>query len=390
MSASPITLQTVRDLTPLIQKHSAGAEAARKMAPEVMEALVDAGILRMWIPQAFGGSEMDPNAAMDIMEAFAGVDPAAGWIVSNCVFISIVGQFLEAPVIEQILGNPKAVTCGTFVPPGAARAVADGYSITGNWSFGSACHYATSLVMLTLLTNDDGSLVMRDGGPVSVVAFASAKDATIHDTWHVLGLRGTGSNNFSFDAHQIPANQTYILGAWEPRLPAFSGPLYRMGVWVDTLRIARVGVGIAQGALDDFIELALAKTPAYTTTLTADRSTVQERVAKAQALIEAGRNTLRAETAKSWEAVQTGPRISGKSGISLGLAATFALDAAVQAVDLLYESAGTTAFRDSSPLQKRFRDLQTLRQNAITSWSRYESFGKMILGRESDWAFHSL
>ena len=78
MSASPITLETVRDLTPLIQKHSAGAEAERKMAPEVMAALVDAGVMRMWIPKAYGGSEMDPNAAMDMMEAFARVDPATG------------------------------------------------------------------------------------------------------------------------------------------------------------------------------------------------------------------------------------------------------------------------------------------------------------------------
>jgi hypothetical protein len=37
-----------------------------------------------------------------------------------------------------------------------------------------------------------------------------------------------------------------------------------------------------------------------------------------------------------------------------------------------------------------FRDLQTLRQNAIASWSRYESLGKLILGRQSDWAFHQL
>ena len=76
--------------------------------------------------------------------------------------------------------------------------------------------------------------------------------------------------------------------------------------------------------------------------------------------------------------------------VHIGLAASFALEAAVQAVDLLYSSAGTTAFRDESPLQKRFRNLQTLRQNAIASWSRYESLGKMILGRPSDWPFHQL
>ena len=88
--------------------------------------------------------------------------------------------------------------------------------------------------------------------------------------------------------------------------------------------------------------------------------------------------------------VQDGPRITGPTCVPMGLAASFALEVAVQAVDLLYQSGGTTAFRDESPLQRRFRDLQTLRQNAIASWSRYESLGKLILGRQSDWPFHQL
>jgi hypothetical protein len=88
--------------------------------------------------------------------------------------------------------------------------------------------------------------------------------------------------------------------------------------------------------------------------------------------------------------VQHGPRITGGSGIPLTLASIFALDASVQAVNLLYESAGSTAFRDECSLQQRFRDLQTLRQNAFVAWSRYESVGKMILGRPTDWPFYML
>jgi alkylation response protein AidB-like acyl-CoA dehydrogenase len=142
--------------------------------------------------------------------------------------------------------------------------------------------------------------------------------------------------------------------------------------------------------VDDFANLATTKTPAYTTTITADRATVQERVARAQALVQAGRASIRMTVSDGWSAVQDGSRITGERCIPMGLAASFALDAAAQAVDLLYQSSGTTAFRDESPLQHRFRDIQTLRQNAIASWSRYESLGKMLLGRTSDWPFHQL
>ena len=381
-------LQIVRDLEPIILRHAATAEVNRKMAPEVMSALVDTGLLRMWIPQALGGLEMAPNAALAVMEALARIDAATGWVVSNCVFITTLYQFLPAPVIKELLGDPGAVTCGSFVPPGTVQAAGDGYLVNGNWTFGSASHYATSLVTLTVLTDANGPVMGPGGAPVSVLAFFAPKSATLLDTWHTLGLRATGSTNFTVDNLHVPRDHTFVLGPWETTEGPFAAPLYRMGLIIDAVRIAQVGVGIAQGALEEFLTLAAAKTPAYTATLTADRATVQERVARAQALIQAGRHTLSTTVAAAWESVQNGPRITGQTCIPMGLAASFALDAAVQAVDLLYASGGTTAFRDESPLQKRFRDLQTLRQNAIASWSRYESLGKLILGRQSDWAFH--
>jgi alkylation response protein AidB-like acyl-CoA dehydrogenase len=383
-------LHIVRDLEPLILRHAATAEVNRKMAPEVMAALVDSGLLRMWIPRALGGLEMAPNAALEVMEALARIDAATGWVVSNCVFITILYQFLPAPVLEELLGDPGAVICGSFVPPGTAQATGDGYIVNGNWTFGSASHYATSLVTLTVLTDANGPVLGQGGTPVSILAFFAPKHATFLDTWYTLGLRATGSTNFTVANLHVPRDHTFVLGPWEMTEGPFAAPLYRMGLIIDAVRIAQVGVGIAQGALEEFITLASAKTPAYTAALTADRATVQERVARAQALIQAGRHTLRATVAEAWESVQDGPRITGQTCVPMGLAASFALNAAVQAVDLLYESGGTTAFRDESPLQKRFRDLQTLRQNAIASWSRYESLGKLILGRQSDWAFHQL
>ena len=383
-------LQSVRDVEPIILRHAASAEANRRMAPEVMAALVETGLLRMWIPRALGGLEMAPNAALAAMEALARIDPATGWVVSNCVFITTLYQFLPAPVMEELLGDPRAVTCGTFVPPGTARASGDGYLVNGNWAFGSASHYATSLVTATVLTDADGPVKGEGDVPVTVVAFFSPESATFLDTWHTLGLRATGSVNFAVDNLRIPRDHAFVLGPWASTEGPFAAPLYRMGLIMDAVRIAQVGVGIAQGALEEFVSLASAKTPAYTATLTADRATVQERVARAQALIQAARHTLGATVASAWESVQDGPRITGPTCVPMGLAASFALESAVQAVDLLYASAGTTAFRDESPLQKRFRDLQTLRQNAIASWSRYEALGKLILGRPSDWPFHQL
>lgn len=382
--------EAVATLEPVIRRHAGDAEQNRVMAPEIMEALVASGLLRMWVPRAYGGLEADPNESLDVMEQLARIDAATGWVVSNCVFISTLPQFLPEPVRARIAGDPAIVACGTFVPPGTARATADGFIINGDWSFGSATQYATSIVTLGLLVDDAGELILQDGNPVSILAYFSRDDVEFRDTWFTLGLRATGSINFVAKELAIPKERTYVLGPWEQKDGAFAGPLYRLGLIMDAVRIAKVGVGIAQGAVDDFVELATTKTPAYTAALTADRATVQERVARAQALVQAGRHTIRTSVTEGWASVQDGSRITGERCLPMGLAASFALDAATQAVDLLYQSGGTTAFRDESPLQRRFRDIQTLRQNAIASWSRYESLGKMILGRPSDWPFHQL
>jgi len=391
MNRLPTSLaEAVTTLEPLIRRHAGSAEHNRLMAPEIMEALVASGLMRMWVPQAYGGLEADPNESLDVMEQLARIDAATGWVVSNCVFISTLPQFLPEPVRAQIAGDPAIVACGSFVPPGTARATADGYIINGDWSFGSATQYATSIVTLVLLVDEQGELVLDGGNPVSILAYFTRDDIEFRDTWFTLGLKATGSTNFVARDLAIPMDHTSVLGPWEQKQGPFAGPLYRLGLIIDALRIAKVGVGIAQGAVDDFVELATAKTPAYTAVVTADRATVQERVARAQALVQAGRHTIRTSVSEGWAAVQDGSRITGERCVPMGLAASFALDAAAQAVDLLYQAGGTTAFRDESPLQRRFRDIQTLRQNAIASWSRYESLGKMILGRPSDWPFHQL
>jgi alkylation response protein AidB-like acyl-CoA dehydrogenase len=389
-TATTVTLDSVRDLEPLIREQAADSERRREMAPEVMSALVDSGVFRMWIPKDYGGLEVDPNDALEIIEALARIDGSTGWVVSNCVTVAIFHQFLPPVTVKELLGDPAAVPCGSFWPPGTAEATDDGYVISGNWSFGSAARYATGLMVLNVLTDDDGPVLGEAGAPINVVTFIDRNDVTFVDTWHTLGLRATGSTNFSVNGLRVPRNRSFVLGPWETTEGPFAAPLYRMGLIIDAVRIARVGVGIAQGALTDFIDLATSKTPAYTGRLTADRETVQDRVARAQALVQAARDTLRATVRDGWNAAQSGPRITGQACVPMGLAAAFALDASVQAVDLLYESGGSTVFRDECPLQRRFRDLQTLRQNTITSWSRYESFGKLVLGRPDDWPFHLL
>jgi alkylation response protein AidB-like acyl-CoA dehydrogenase len=186
----------------------------------------------------------------------------------------------------------------------------------------------------------------------------------------------------------VPAHRTAVLGPHDHPASAYTGPLYRFGLWLGITQIPATALGIARAALDDLLKLAAAKTPNFNRSVLADQPVVRDRVARARALIDAGRATLYAAVDDAWRFVQEGGRITGDACIPLGLAASFAMEAATQAVDLVHAVAGTTAIREEYPFERHFRDVHTLSQHALSSSARFESLGTIMLGRRSDWALY--
>ena len=128
----------------------------------------------------------------------------------------------------------------------------------------------------------------------------------------------------------------------------------------------------------------------YTQVGLADRPVVQDRVARARASIEAGSGYIESAMQRAWQFVLDGKKLDIEHGLSVALASSFGHDAACQAVDLVHSCVGTTAIREDRPFQQYFRDVHTVRQRAFSSWNRYESVSKLMLGRESDWGFYYL
>lgn len=86
-------------------------------------------------------------------------------------------------------------------------------------------------------------------------------------------------------------------------------------------------------------------------------------------------------------AAQQGADLTSERKLQMLLAATYAVQAAAKAVDLLHEAAGASAIRDQYRFQRYFRDIHTITQHAFICASRYESVGALMLGTQSDWPF---
>ncbi|MGQ0623510.1 MAG: acyl-CoA dehydrogenase family protein [Sporichthyaceae bacterium] len=380
-------LDRVEHLAPLIRDHSPAAEQARSVSPEVVDAMVEAGLYALFRPAAHGGAELDPVSAFRVLEAVAKLDSAAGWTLANTVGQTGYLGWLPDEGAAEILAGPALVTATSFHPPGIARRVAGGYRVRGRFQLVSGCRYATWFLFLAVVTEGKNPPLSDGGVPEQVLIFLPAEQVGIVDTWHSLGMRGTGSHDVTVEDVFVPAARAAAMAPPSRPGSGFSGPLYRLTVWPTIALIAIPALGVASAAIDDFVALARTKTPSFTGSALRDRQVVQRQVAQARAHIDAGRAFLHATFTAAWEKAVEGAPIELSDKLSMQLSITHAMACAARAVDLVCDAAGTSAIRDESPFGRHRRDVHTLTAHAFASAQRYESVGAHLLGAESDWGF---
>ena len=376
----------LRELAPLLQGEGERAEELRRLTDEAVSALKAAGFFRIWVPRALGGMEMDLVPALRIFEELSRTEGAAGWVVGNAAAIHTLCQVLPDETAEEIFATRDAIVAGGWFPPGTAVPVPGGYRVSLQGKFGSGVHHGSFFTGMTVVMEGDAPAVGPGGGPVQMVVFLPPEDVEILDTWHTMGMRGTGSHDLLVSDVFIPTRRTYIVAPIDHPGSAFQGPLYRFGLFVAPIQICVQALGMAQASLDAALSLAQGKTPSYTMRSQADSERAQATLARADAKVRAARAFLY-ETARVMWAEMQEQKLSLATGQVAQLTASFVGEASAEVVDLVHEVVGTSGMREEHPFERLFRDVHSLQQNAFISQNRYESVGKLMLGRETDWGW---
>ena len=200
-------------------------------------------------------------------------------------------------------------------------------------------------------------------------------------------MRGTGSHDVNLQDVFVPESRTAPLLPLEYAAPAYSGPMHRLTFWPPVAINGVPALGIAQAAIDDFIDLAATKVHAYTTNSLRDRQIVQLRVAKAQATLRAARAYLYDTFNEMWEVAVNGDFLTIDQKADCQQAATHAVVASAEAVKLIHAVAGTAAIRKDMPFERYLRDIHVITQHAFVCESRFEAVGQIRLGLDSNWDF---
>jgi alkylation response protein AidB-like acyl-CoA dehydrogenase len=201
------------------------------------------------------------------------------------------------------------------------------------------------------------------------------------DTWHTLGLRGTGSHDTVADELFVPRERVFSLLDG----PRIDRPLYRFPIFgYFALSIAAAALGNARGAIEELGALAANKVGQGSTRTLAERPATHAAVAAAEASLRAARALYYEAIEAAWEAAQEDEPVPVAARCDLRLAATHAARTSADVVRSMYDLAGGSAIYDDSPLQRRFRDAHTATAHFQVNAASREVQGRLLLGQPTD------
>ncbi len=375
-------LRRAREFAPELTAAADEVERRRELPEPVVAGLVERGFFRMLLPRSLGGAELLPASFVPVIEEIAKADASTAWCLNQASGCAMTAAYLEPEAACEIFGGPRSILA--WGPgPGGARIVEGGYRVTANWSFASGSHHATWLGCHAPVVEADGTpLLHPDGTPVVRTMLFPKSNAKMTEIWHVIGLKGTGSDRFSVEDLFVPQRHS---ATRDDETRREEGLLYRFSsLQLYAAGFAGVAMGIARSTLDAFVELARDKVPFRSAGALRDNHLIQSQVAQAEARFAAARAFLLRSLEEIAAEVERIGHITLDQRMAIRLASTFAIQQSLHVVDRAYHAAGSTAIFEAKPFARRFRDIHTVSQQIQGRSEHFETVGQFLLGLEPD------
>jgi alkylation response protein AidB-like acyl-CoA dehydrogenase len=379
---APDYLNRARALAPQIAAAAAEIERRREVPPEIADALIAAGFYRLLLPRSLDGAELLPPAYVPVIEEIAKADASTAWCLNQAGGCAMTAAYLDPDAARAIFGPPTGILA--WGPgPGAARVVPGGYRVTASWSFASGSHNASWLGAHLPIIEADGTPRRNPDGSPAIRTLLFPKTATrMTDIWHVIGLKGTGSDRFSVEDLFVPEAFCVHRDAGTRRE---EGLLYRFSsLQLYSSGFAGVALGIARASLDAFIALARDKIPFRAMRTLRDDNVVQAETAQAEARLDAARAFLYRALEETTAAVKARGHLILDERMTIRLASTFAIHEGVKVVDACYYAAGSAAIFEDNPFERRFRDIHAVCQQLQGRQEHFQTVGQHLLGLPAD------
>jgi alkylation response protein AidB-like acyl-CoA dehydrogenase len=375
--------ERARAVQAVLDKDGPEMDRRRELTQEVVDALAGQDLLRMLLPKSMGGQEVPLVDYAKACEAVAWADASTGWFVnqSNVSMATSAASMPYEAAAAMFEGPYAGLAWGARHDKSRAMRVEGGYRLSGTWSFASGGRHTKWLGAHSAVQNPDGTPHIRHGRPDDRSFVFLRSDARIIDDWHVLGLRGTGSDSYTVEDLFVPDAHAPARDVEEERRE--KGPLYPIG---STLLYATgfcsVTIGIARRMLDTYVTVAKGRHSRASPTAMVNNQAIHREMAILEARLSATRAFLHEAAGQVYDASARGT-LDVDLRVRLRLATTWGMNEATDVSIACYRGAGTMAISEKAPFERRFRDAMSASQHLQGMWPHAEMVGRHLIGAEN-------
>lgn len=350
-----------KEVQQLANLHRQETEQLRRLAPAVVERLVDLKLFRMGLPKAFDGWEDTPIETLKVYETLACAEASVAWVVWNNHLACTLGRYLDEVSMNEVYQNPHHIYANSARPEGIAEVVSGGYSMSGHWTLVSGCELADWFVLRSLVISENSSKTLSPGADLKFF-FVPKKDVKVIDTWDVGGLNGTGSHDilvkdlFVKAAHVVDFKSFVAIDNAYSRLPVGC---------VNSAGCAAMALGVLKAAVDELVQICLDKATSTSNLDLRDRAAVQAVVAKAKTVLASKRAQLHNSVTVIWENALSNTTFTDEQLADVWAASYEAAREARAVVSEIYAVAGTVSLYKKYKIERAHRDIHAILQHGM-------------------------
>jgi alkylation response protein AidB-like acyl-CoA dehydrogenase len=381
MSAVVDPLSAARGLRTTIRALRQETEQSRRLPPSIVQGLVENGLFRLVVPASVGGLEADPVVALQIYEELAAAEASVAWVAWNNTLPAILSRHLSEAVRTELFSDGRRIFANSTRPSGKGIVTEGGFRVSGQWSLVSGCELADWIAVMSVITEGTQPRMIAPGIPEMRMAYVPKGSYRILDTWHVGGLRGTGSHDVVVENVFVPAERTFSF--FDPS--QLDRPLYRMP-WVSTLGAWCAGIclGIARASTETLLSLSASKVQVDPGLGLRDRPSVQAMVASSTTEVEAARLLLFDALGDVWATIQRGAQETDTQRARLWGSIIHTARTTKSLVTSMYEAAGASALYEDFLIERAHRDIHAVNQHIVLAQSWLEDAGRVKLGLKAN------
>jgi alkylation response protein AidB-like acyl-CoA dehydrogenase len=379
-------LERVARLRDVIVHGGNEAQKLRRLPAETVDALVDEGLFRFAMPTELGGENASAVETVAILEAISAIDASVGWnVMLGSEINAMAAGGMDPQIAKQIyVDNPRVIMCGGGGPgskPSRAVAQGDGsYKVWGEATFISGVYNAEWCFMAAPIVPEG----VESGNPMdSRMWFLHKSQYEVIDVWDMAGLRGSGSNTVRANGAVVPEELLSVQLVTTP--PHYDNPVFRIPI---PMRLSynkvSVALGVARGALDAFVDLANNKVPFLSASKLTERPIAQYRLGEMEGKFRAARAYVMEAMNEVEDELRAGADApSARTTQNARLACTYGANACMEVVDVLHNTAGTSAMQMASPLERKLRDAHGCATHRWVAHPLFADLGAIILGHDA-------